>query len=63
MVTHNMQQAVRVSDNTAFFLLGEVIEYNDTEKLFSIPSDKRTEDYITGGLVRNETNSICSWIK
>ena len=48
IVTHNMQQAVRVSDNTAFFLLGEVIEYNDTEKLFSIPSDKRTEDYITG---------------
>ena len=48
MVTHNMQQAVRVSDNTAFFLLGEVIEYNNTEKLFSIPSDKRTEDYITG---------------
>ena len=48
MVTHNMQQAVRVSDNTAFFLLGEVIEYNDTEKLFSIPEDKRTEDYITG---------------
>ena len=48
MVTHNMQQADRVSDNTAFFLMGEVIEYNDTEKLFSIPSDKRTEDYITG---------------
>ena len=48
MVPHNMQQAVRVSDNTAFILLGEVIEYNDTEKLFSIPSDKRTEDYITG---------------
>ena len=48
VVTHNMQQAVRVSDNTAFFLLGEVIEYNNTEKLFSIPSDKRTEDYITG---------------
>lgn len=48
MVTHNMQQAVRVSDNTAFFLLGEMIEYNNTEKLFSIPSDKRTEDYITG---------------
>ena len=48
IVTHNMQQAVRVSDNTAFFLLGEVIEYNDTEKLFSIPEDKRTEDYITG---------------
>ncbi len=51
MVTHNMQQAVRVSDNTAFFLLGEVIEYNETEKLFSIPADKRTEDYITGELV------------
>ena len=48
MVTHNMQQAVRVSDNTAFFLLGEVIEYNETEKLFSIPADKRTEDYVTG---------------
>ena len=48
MVTHNMQQAVRISDNTAFFLLGEMIEYNNTEKLFSIPSDKRTEAYITG---------------
>ena len=48
MVTHNMQQAVRVSDNTAFFLLGEVIEYNDTEKLFSIPEDKSTEVYISG---------------
>ena len=48
MVTHNMQQAVRISDNTAFFLLGEMIESNNTEKLFSIPSDKRTEDYITG---------------
>ena len=48
MVTHNMQQAVRISDNTAFFLLGEMIEYNNTENLFSIPSDKRTEDYITG---------------
>lgn len=48
MVTHNMQQAVRISDKTAFFLLGEVIEYNNTEKLFSVPSDKRTEDYITG---------------
>lgn len=48
MVTHNMQQAVRVSDNTAFFLLGEVIEYGDTEGLFSMPKDKRTEDYITG---------------
>ena len=48
MVTHNMQQAVRVSDETAFFLLGEVIEYGNTEKIFSVPSDKRTEDYITG---------------
>ncbi len=48
MVTHNMQQAARISDNTAFFLLGEVIEYDKTEKLFSVPEDKRTEDYITG---------------
>lgn len=48
MVTHNMQQAVRISDNTAFFLSGEVVEYNETEKIFSIPSDQRTEDYITG---------------
>lgn len=48
MVTHNMQQATRVSDSTAFFLIGEVIEFNDTEKLFSFPEDKRTEDYITG---------------
>ena len=48
MVTHNMQQATRVSDNTAFFLLGEVIEYDKTEKIFSMPADKRTEDYITG---------------
>ena len=48
MVTHNMQQAVRVSDKTVFFLLGEVIESGDTEKLFSVPQDKRTEDYITG---------------
>ncbi|MDD5939358.1 MAG: phosphate ABC transporter ATP-binding protein PstB [Lachnospiraceae bacterium] len=48
IVTHNMQQASRISDNTAFFLLGELIEYNKTEKLFSIPADKRTEDYITG---------------
>ncbi len=48
IVTHNMQQASRISDNTAFFLLGELIEYNKTQKLFSIPSDKRTEDYITG---------------
>ena len=48
MVTHNMQQAARISDKTAFFLLGEMIEYGNTESLFSIPSDKRTEDYITG---------------
>lgn len=48
IVTHNMQQAVRVSDKTAFFLLGELIEYSDTEKMFSFPEDKRTEDYITG---------------
>lgn len=48
MVTHNMQQATRVSDKTAFFLMGEVIEYGITEDIFSIPKDKRTEDYITG---------------
>lgn len=48
MVTHNMQQAVRISDKTAFFLLGELVEYNNTEKVFSTPNDKRTEDYITG---------------
>lgn len=48
MVTHNMQQAVRISDQTAFFLLGELIEYGNTETLFSTPKDKRTEDYITG---------------
>ena len=48
MVTHNMQQAARISDNTAFFLLGEVVEYDKTEKLFSMPKDRRTEDYITG---------------
>ena len=48
IVTHNMQQAVRISDNTAFFLLGEVVEYNTTEQLFAVPQDKRTEDYITG---------------
>jgi len=48
MVTHNMQQAARISDRTAFFLLGEMIEYEATQKLFSIPKDKRTEDYITG---------------
>lgn len=48
MVTHNMQQAVRIADRTAFFLLGEVVEYNDTQTMFQSPSDKRTEDYITG---------------
>lgn len=48
MVTHNMQQATRISDYTAFFLLGDMIEYDKTDKLFSVPADKRTEDYITG---------------
>ena len=48
MVTHNMQQAVRVSDKTAFFLLGEMVEYGDTDEIFSTPKDRRTEDYITG---------------
>ena len=48
IVTHNMQQAVRISDRTAFFLLGELVEHGDTERLFSQPTDKRTEDYITG---------------
>lgn len=47
-VTHNMQQAVRISDKTAFFLLGELVEYGDTEKIFSTPEDRRTKDYITG---------------
>lgn len=48
IVTHNMQQAVRISDDTAFFLLGEMVEFGDTQQLFSKPFDKRTEDYITG---------------
>lgn len=48
MVTHNMQQAARISDKTAFFLLGELVEFDNTEQLFSMPKDKRTEDYITG---------------
>lgn len=48
MVTHNMQQAARIADKTAFFLLGEVVEFDSTDKMFSSPSDKRTEDYITG---------------
>lgn len=48
MVTHNMQQAARIADKTAFFLLGEIVEFDSTDKMFSNPSDKRTEDYITG---------------
>ena len=48
IVTHNMQQAVRISDKTAFFLLGELIEYGNTEEMFSNPREKKTEDYITG---------------
>ena len=48
MITHNMQQAATISDKTAFFLLGEVVEYGETEQIFSMPKDKRTEDYITG---------------
>ena len=48
MVTHNMQQAARISDNTAFFLLGELVEFGKTDQVFSMPRDKRTEDYITG---------------
>ena len=48
IVTHNMQQAVRISDSTAFFLLGELVEYDTTEKIFAHPTDRRTEDYITG---------------
>lgn len=48
IVTHNMQQATRISDKTAFFLHGEIVEFGETEKLFSMPTDKRTEDYITG---------------
>ena len=48
IVTHNMQQAVRISDRTAFFLLGEMVEAGATDQIFSMPADKRTEDYITG---------------
>ena len=48
IVTHNMQQAVRISDYTAFFLVGEMVEFAETDTLFSYPQDKRTEDYITG---------------
>ena len=48
MVTHNMQQAVRISDQTAFFLLGELVEFGETEQIFSMPRNKKTEDYITG---------------
>lgn len=54
MVTHNMQQATRISDRTAFFLLGEMVEYGATDKLFSVPQDKRTEDYITGRFGRGK---------
>lgn len=48
MVTHNMQQAVRISDRTAFFLLGELVEYGTTDQIFTMPSQKKTEDYISG---------------
>ena len=48
IVTHNMQQALRISDNTAFFLLGDMVEYGPTEQIFTVPKDKRTENYITG---------------
>ena len=48
IVTHNMQQATRIADYTAFFLMGEVVEYSTTDELFTMPKDKRTEDYITG---------------
>ena len=48
IVTHNMQQATRISDKTAFFLLGELVEYGDTERIFTCPADKRTENYISG---------------
>ena len=48
MVTHNMQQAARISDKTAFFLLGEIVEFGETEQIFSMPKNKKTEDYITG---------------
>ena len=47
-MTHNIQQATRISDRTAFFLLGKLVEFDETERMFSTPSDKRTEDYITG---------------
>ena len=60
MVTHNMQQAARISDNTAFFLLGELVEFGKTEQVFSTPADKRTEDYITGRFGRCETNLTSS---
>ena len=48
MVTHNMQQAVRISDKTAFFLLGEMVEFGDTDQIFSAPKNQKTEDYISG---------------
>ena len=61
MVTHNMQQAARISDKTAFFLLGELIEYGDTEQMFSMPQNKKTEDYITGRFGLCGTDSMSSW--
>lgn len=60
IVTHNMQQAARISDKTAFFLLGELVEMGDTERLFSTPVDKRTEDYISGRLVDRRSNTMPS---
>ena len=60
IVTHSMQQATRISDKTAFFLLGEVIEFGDTEKLFSMPEDKRTEDYITD-VYKRQPSARCFW--
>ena len=62
IVTHNMQQAARISDKTAFFLLGEIIEYADTESLFSVPKDKRTEDYITGRFGLLEADLTNNWL-
>ena len=61
IVTHNMQQALRISDRTAFFLLGELVEYGDTETMFSTPAEKRTEDYITGRFGECAVNLISSW--
>ena len=60
IVTHNMQQAARISDNTAFFLLGDLVEFGKTEQIFSMPTDKRTEDYITGRFGYSRRDSISS---